>query len=52
MHECTIANANYRIAKALADGSIKLAFALLTGTVHEVEHRNGERGCNEIRHKE
>ena len=46
-----VLHADDSIAEALAENSVKLAFAHLTGTVHEVEHRDGERGGSEIRHE-
>ena len=40
------------IAEAFGDDGVNLVFTHLAGAVHEVEHRNGERGGSEIRHEQ
>jgi hypothetical protein len=43
-------NADYRVAKALHHGRVDLVFAHFARAMHEVEHRNGERGNDEVGH--
>lgn len=50
VHPVIGTNANYGVAKALNHGRINLMLAHFARTVHEVEHRNSERGNDEVGH--
>jgi len=50
VHHIASTNADYSVAKALNYGRINLMLAHFARAVHEVEHRNGERGNDEVGH--
>jgi len=50
VHLRVLGDADQGIAERFGYGNIELMLSHLAGAVHEVVHRNGERGGGEVRH--
>ena len=50
MHFRVLGDADHGIAERFGYGDIEAVLTHLAGAVHEVVHRNGERGGGEVRH--